>query len=366
MPSPLNWGLCALLATSAAAAGPRGAPESEAPDRVAIIGAGIAGSACAWFLKDVPGLEITVFEPGPVGGRVREVLFPAVDPVNVEAGGAAIHSTNKHMAEFIDALGLHRDTSSAALLFARQQKVDSDVADGGAASWNGQSLLKLSPFDFPVSLLRTRRLVTKVIGQWQQIYDLQTRNASFDHPWEMLKTLGLDSLASISARDWLKDKKLDKRFLEAFVDGVSRVNYGQDSSINAFADSVSLAGAGLVGSLYAVKEGNSRVMSGLLASSGAKLRTQSVAAVRRSATSEGGYEVCTLDGQCEVFTSVVVAAPLEFANLTLETGLQPTTPRRPYQVTVATFVLAEGLSAQYFGAASGGTVSADTVTTTSN
>jgi len=279
---------------------------------------------------------------------------------NVEAGGAAIHSLNRHMASFIETLGLHRDDS-----MLEDQKVaewlDAKVSEGGIASWDGTSLRTVSPFDFPVSLLRTRHLVTEVTSKWEMIYDLQKKNNSFVHPYDMLDKLGVGSLATRSASDWLSGRWLDKSFLERFVDGISRVNYGQDASINAFADSVSLAGAGLVGSLYSVKEGNAEVMSGLLKASGAELRQKRVTAVRQSTS---GYDVCT-ESFCESFSSVVLAAPLELADIELESALEPTSPRRTYQTTVATFVLADGLKKSFFDLP-GDVLDADTVVTTAN
>mmetsp|Transcript_1274 Transcript_1274/g.2662 ORF Transcript_1274/g.2662 Transcript_1274/m.2662 type:complete len:466 (-) Transcript_1274:25-1422(-) len=332
-----------------------GAAEHESP-RVAIVGAGVAGSATSWFLKN-SGFDVTVFERGLVGGRVREIQFPTENPVSVEAGGAAIHSLNKYMASFIETLGLHRDDSAKS----KESWLSAAAsADGGIASWDGGTLRKVSPLDFPISLLRTRQLVKEVTGKWEMIYDLQKKNVSFAHPYDLLERVGVASLATKSARDWLSGRWLDSGFLERFVDGISRVNYGQDSSINAFADAVSLAGAGLVGSLYSVKEGNAQVMSGLLNASGAKLRQQHVKAVRESTS---GYEVCTESSECESFASVVLATPLELAEIDLG-SLQPSA-RRAYQTTVATFVLADGLKKSFFDL-QGDIVDADTVVTTAN
>ncbi|CAK0834571.1 unnamed protein product [Prorocentrum cordatum] len=177
----------------------------------------------------------------------------------------------------------------------------------------------------------------------------------------MLARLGVAGLASTSAAEWMQGK-VDAAFLREFVDGVSRVNYGQGSSINAFAEAVSLAGAGLVGSLFSVREGNSKVMEGLLREAGAELRHDRVTAVR--VAGREGYSVCTQGGVCETFASVVIAAPLELARLALDESLRPRAPSREYQVTVATFVAASGLNADYFGTAR--VEDLDTIMTTSN
>ncbi|MDP9074936.1 MAG: FAD-dependent oxidoreductase, partial [Actinomycetota bacterium] len=42
--------------------------------KVAVVGGGIAGLAAAWQLL-ADGAEATVFEPGPLGGRIQTTLF---------------------------------------------------------------------------------------------------------------------------------------------------------------------------------------------------------------------------------------------------------------------------------------------------
>lgn len=43
--------------------------------RIAVVGAGIAGLSAAWDLSATPGVEVSVFDPGPPGGKLRTTLF---------------------------------------------------------------------------------------------------------------------------------------------------------------------------------------------------------------------------------------------------------------------------------------------------
>lgn len=71
---------------------------------VAVVGAGIGGSATAHFLRQHfgPEVQLDVFEKGDVGGRLATVT---VNHHDYESGGSIIHSLNLHMQEFVKQLG---------------------------------------------------------------------------------------------------------------------------------------------------------------------------------------------------------------------------------------------------------------------
>ena len=70
----------------------------------AVVGAGIGGSATAYFLRKEFGaaVKIDVFEPETVGGRLATVK---IGEQEYETGGSVIHPLNLHMKHFIDNLG---------------------------------------------------------------------------------------------------------------------------------------------------------------------------------------------------------------------------------------------------------------------
>ena len=70
----------------------------------AVVGAGIGGSATAYYLRKEfgAGVKIDVFEPGEVGGRLATVK---IGDYEYETGGSVIHPLNLHMKEFIERLG---------------------------------------------------------------------------------------------------------------------------------------------------------------------------------------------------------------------------------------------------------------------
>lgn len=69
-----------------------------------MVGAGIGGTATAYFLRQEFGaaVKIDVFEPGTVGGRLAT---HNMGDYEYETGGAVIHPLNLHMKHFLERLG---------------------------------------------------------------------------------------------------------------------------------------------------------------------------------------------------------------------------------------------------------------------
>lgn len=70
----------------------------------AVVGAGIGGTAAAFYLREEfgPAVKIDVFEPGDIGGRLATVK---IGDHEYETGGSVIHPLNLHMKHFMDRLG---------------------------------------------------------------------------------------------------------------------------------------------------------------------------------------------------------------------------------------------------------------------
>lgn len=73
----------------------------------AVVGGGIGGTAAAFYLRQEfgVGVNIDVFEPGTVGGRLATVKMGDHE---YETGGSVIHPLNLHMKHFIEKLGKNK------------------------------------------------------------------------------------------------------------------------------------------------------------------------------------------------------------------------------------------------------------------
>ena len=70
----------------------------------AIIGAGIGGTSCAHYLRELFGkdVQMDMYEGGGVGGRLATVN---IEGRQYESGGSIIHPANAYMLNFTNMLG---------------------------------------------------------------------------------------------------------------------------------------------------------------------------------------------------------------------------------------------------------------------
>ena len=79
--------------------------ERNSNANIAIIGAGIGGSSCSHFIRELFGSQATIdaFEATDrIGGRLDTVEIAGK---TFESGGSIIHPDNKHMVDFVKHLG---------------------------------------------------------------------------------------------------------------------------------------------------------------------------------------------------------------------------------------------------------------------
>jgi len=76
-----------------------------------VVGAGLGGSAVAYFLQQHfgPQVQLDVYEPVGVGGRLATVT---VNKQQYESRGASIHALSLHMQDFVKILGEHGHPSA--------------------------------------------------------------------------------------------------------------------------------------------------------------------------------------------------------------------------------------------------------------
>ncbi|XP_068836988.1 prenylcysteine oxidase-like isoform X3 [Capricornis sumatraensis] len=175
-------------------------PVKSVREGLAVVGAGIGGSAVAHFLQQHfgPRVQIDVFEKGTVGGRLATI---SVNKQHYESGAASFHSLSLHMQGFVKQLGLRH----------RRE------VGGRSAIFNGENFV----------LEETDWYLLNLFRLW----------------WHY-------GISFLRLQMWVEE------VMEKFM------SYGQSAAMPAFAGAMSLAGA--QGSLWSVEGGNKLVCSGLL------------------------------------------------------------------------------------------------------
>ncbi|KAG8044038.1 hypothetical protein GUJ93_ZPchr0458g22440 [Zizania palustris] len=308
---------------------------------ICIVGSGISGSSTAFFLANytsdlataLSGGRLRVFERrAKVGGRLATVTIAGDQ---FEAGGSIIHPRNLHVRCFADLLGLAVKTGGdddwlgiwdgERFVFQTLRPLppgSSRLRRKLHALLNSLRLLKR----YGLSLLKMDRFVQDMLQRFMLFYNGLESRPVFDTVEEMLKWSGLYDLTRRTLQEELVDAGLNSQTVLELVTVITRINYGQSTSISGLAGAVSLAGS--ESGLWAVKGGNWQLAAGLLKAANATLHLQ-----------EGIDSVET----------TVVATPLDEVDITFSPPIS--IPPRKMQHTHTTFVRGL-LNPEFFGLSS--------------
>ncbi|ETV95728.1 hypothetical protein H310_10802 [Aphanomyces invadans] len=326
------------------------------PQRVCIVGGGVGGSATASFLRDlVPdpsAVEIVVFEQHDVvGGRIATFDYHGT---TIEAGGTVFLTGNEYIMQFTKALNLTLRIPGDTLASPPQMAIFNGreiVFQTSAISW--WNMAKLVWRYGPSSLRAFQSVVNDLLTRFRRVYDLQDAGQAFADPADLLRAMHLYELTQESLETKLVEAGVSPQLINELLAGITRVNYGQNTTMTALAGAVGLAGSG--DDLRSVRGGNPLMIQGLLKRAQAVVRTKTKV---HSIQTTPSLQVDTSNGlvSCQ---AVVVATPLELTDMALPPSIE--TPHRPFQTTHATFVQGE-LNGSKFEVA--GPVAAGVVLTT--
>jgi len=235
--------------------------------KIAIIGAGIGGSATSYFAREQfgEGAEIVVYEKNfdRIGGRLSTV---EIDKENYECGGSVIHSRNRYMVDFAKKLKLPQNKGHSELLglydgeeFLFQEK-DSTLMTLFSLLWR-----------YGLDTVRMKFFVNSFLNSFDKIYELQNQGLAFTSPQKLVSILDHRFADSVlkTVRELLLENGFSEPFVSELAQGIMRVNYGQTTEIGGFAGVVSLAGTG--GSLWSVKGGNHTLAEAILHQSASRI-----------------------------------------------------------------------------------------------
>ncbi|PWY92628.1 Prenylcysteine oxidase [Aspergillus heteromorphus CBS 117.55] len=327
--------------------------------RVAVIGAGAAGSTTAYSLRkyadalQIP-VNITVFERSSyVGGRSTTVNV-LDNPANpVELGASIFVDINQHLVNASKELGLH--VTSANYLRPRETEDTIGVWDGeqfafvmkdSSSWWNIAKLI----WKYGLAPIRTYRLMKFTVNKFLDLYDEPI------FPFESLtlatEAAGLLNTTAVSGAFFLQKNSISSEFSREVIQASTRVNYGQNLPlIHGLETMVCMATDGAM----SVEGGNWLIFDGMLNLSHADVRlNHTVTSIdwAPNGPSTLTFQTNTNNPSPEQldFDEVVIAGPWQFADITITPPPKKTPDEIPFvKLHVTLFSSPHRISPKYFG-----------------
>ncbi|KAG8624957.1 hypothetical protein KVT40_006708 [Elsinoe batatas] len=338
------------------------APSDDGPPatkRVAIIGAGPAGSSTAYHLRRFADLHsipvnITIYDRNLTAGGRSTTIHPFTDPSQpaLELGASIFVSVNQIMVNATRDFGL----STARFMGALSRAEARGTPDLGI--WDGEKMVVIMQDEsswwdlgkivwrYGLAPWKTMKLMRRTVGKFLRMYD---DVFPFLDLGSAVEDVGLLDVVSVTGKGYMERWEIRGAFGREVVQASTRVNYavgvGEVSGVVAM---VCMATEGAM----SVEGGNWRVFEGMVERAGARRGLgMEVVGVKegkegwevKAKEVEGGKE------EVEVYDDVVLAAPYQFADVKFE-GLRHTPEEVPYvQLHVTLLTSKHRLNPEVFG-----------------
>lgn len=345
----------------------------EPVKRVAIIGAGSGGASAAYYLNrfkhPCSRVNITVYERSSyVGGRSTTVDVYGDPAEPVELGASIFVEVNENLVSAAKEFGLATQGFKPKI---EELPNTLGVYDGqdwvfmGSESgwWTTAKIL----WKYGLAPIRTQQLMKKTVGAFLQMYD--EPHFPFKDLSQTAYDLGLTEATAATGEQFLQANGIEGPFGMDIIQASTRVNYAQNlDKIHGLESMVCMATDGAM----SIQGGNWQIFDGMLKASGARvLLNTSVSNVYRQ--SDGTYAVNSLSSSyatgidLAIYDTVVLAAPLQFAKLSLApVPVNPPPEIRYVNLHVTLFTSPRRLNPQTFGLRSGVPTTILTTTPKSN
>lgn len=333
---------------------------NEPVKSVAIIGAGSGGASAAYYLNrfkhPCSRVNITVYERSSyVGGRSTTIDVYGDPTEPVELGASIFVEVNKNLVSAAREFGLATQGFKPKI---KKLPNTLGVYDGqdwvfmGSESgwWTTAKIL----WKYGLAPIRTQQLMKKTVGAFIKMYDQP--HFPFRDLSQTAYDLGLTEATAATGEQFLEANGIRGSFGPDIIQASTRVNYAQNiDKIHGLESMVCMATDGAM----SIQGGNWQIFDGMLKASGAKvLLNTSVSNVYRQ--SDGSYAVNALSSSyptgidLAVYDDVILAAPLQFAKLSLTPAPMNPPPAIPYvNLHVTLFTSRHKLDPQAFNLESG-------------
>lgn len=306
---------------------------------ICIVGAGIGGAATAYFSKS---RKTRVFEARDyVGGRLKHFVM---DDQTIELGGDAWSSANEYVEKIAKDLGINTTTTSHT---DNSNNKWLDPVSKSLSVWNGTTLLNGEEILIEHGISDLHGIVDEALFlvRIKGNYMERGETHSFSSIDEFLRYGRLDEYTSISSRDYFTNQHIATATQLDLLEPLMRCIYGQGLNAHAFATLVALTS--MVGA-SSVSSGNSDLVRAMFRSANSSIHLSTKVERIQKSTSSNTLTIETQDNTSYTCQDVVIAAPIEFTNITFENINVTITPPRKFENCTVTVVKAKSVNVSYF------------------
>ena len=242
----------------------------------------------------------------------------------VELGASIFVKVNRNLVSAVETFGL-----STQNFLAEEEEYAHDLGiyngkewvyvqnNDNSYWWNTAKLL----WRYGTAPIRTRNLMKSTTEKFFKMYD--TPYFPFTDLSQVVYDIGLTGVTAVTGEEYLKQNKIGESFGRELIQASTRVNYAQNlDTIHGLETMVCMATDGAM----SVQGGNWRIFANMVTASKAKVKLDT--SVRDLALQKDGTYYLTTDSYASeqaaasetdtaIYDHVVLAAPLQFANLTI-------------------------------------------------
>ncbi|KAL6720992.1 hypothetical protein ACLMJK_000092 [Lecanora helva] len=309
---------------------------SSAQEQIPLGSAGSGGSSAAYYINKFKGpcsrVNITVYErSGYVGGRSTTVDVHG-DPLQpVEVGASIFVQVNHNLVSAVNEFGLSTGSYDSG-----KKEIEQTLGVYNGAEWvfrgsdNGWwGIVKLL-WKYGMAPIQTQRLMKKTVGLFLKMYEAPA--FPFKDLSQTVYDLGLTEATAMTGKQYLRENRIDTSdgsFATDIIQASTRVNYAQNiDNIHGLETMVCMATDGAM----QVKGGNWQIFAGMLKASNAHtVLNTSITSIHRQPN--GTYTLTTTSSTKSTLRNhdtIILAAPLQYADLTISPQPLNPPPAIPY------------------------------------
>ncbi len=303
--------------------------------KIGIIGAGIGGCSAAYYLRQkLPDSEIYIYDKlGRIGGRL---YHRQIANITNELGATFFHTVNKHLMKFVEDFDIPIDEYVYPRFGIWDSKSIIFTSSRNSLITNLKLFLR-----YRMTALRLNGLIKAAKKRVLALY--QQDPTVYSNLRDLFTTGNINEWIGIPFDEYLRSMGISQKFIDEIIEPSTRMIYTQNAGIGSFAGLATLISSDGT-PLYKMKKGNASLAQHLTEVSKSKVKLNTVI---DTVEKNNGRLLIKGKDLTEEFDAIILAAPLEQANLIINLDI-PKIEMRKFQTTHFKLIIGK-VNPGYFG-----------------